>query len=940
MNERVAALAKGLVDDPDATALWADVRALDADAQLQLAWQLKDLCFEIWTTNPPKAERVALVLTRLCSIRHSPEIVALRTWTDVVGHVASGQLSEVVDCVDVASTYFDGANASTIAAQVRNAKVMALAHLGRMTEAEECARSIRQVFIEYKDHGWAGKVEVNLGSLLLQQDRFVEAAQLYQQASVRFARVGDIERSILADIGLGDALADAFEFEDSLRAYERARQRAENRGFPLLATYIRQSLGLLENLRGQPSRALYWLELARRDYEASDDDKLLADCLRDLADVHLQVGLLPEACALYERAIASLDRIGSKLELSWARLHLGYALKGMGQRTEAAEIAATAASDFVELGGRVGASRAWLLQTEIAFDEGDTEQAENALANARGVFEGELPQLLERITDFFNARIAIVRGDTDGAEHTLQSLLARTDLDTEDSLRGDCFERLGWISESRGDAARAADHYRQAASSIEAQCAMLQSEEMQTSFRAPRQRAFERLVSVIAQTGDVSATLNAMERGRASVFPTTDSSIADIERSERAQSIKDQLNWAYRRLSKDIENDEENSALPSKIRALESELLEHYRRAKFTADGGSDVSVARTEIDIGEVQGKLSDHDVFVEFFCVDDDVFSVAITRTQAIVRRHANAAIAERVQQCRFQLEALRGSASHLAAHQDILVTRARRRLAELGHLLFEPIAPLSADKSRLLLVAHAGLHYVPFAALELDGKPLVEAFEIGMLSSARALLFADSEKRDGGAVRDVVDSRRALLVGSSHGGLAHVAQEIDVLGTLFPGSDCFLDESATVHRVMHAMPNARIIHLACHGQFRADSPYFSALHFADGAITVHDIGAMRLSADLVTLSACETGLSQLSPGDELLGLTRAFLRAGAKTIVNSLWAVDDAVTASLMTHFYRGIAQGATAAGALRSAQLAIRALHAHPYYWAGFSLTGSP
>ncbi|MGL5002786.1 MAG: CHAT domain-containing protein, partial [Casimicrobium sp.] len=246
----------------------------------------------------------------------------------------------------------------------------------------------------------------------------------------------------------------------------------------------------------------------------------------------------------------------------------------------------------------------------------------------------------------------------------------------------------------------------------------------------------------------------------------------------------------------------------------------------------------------------------------------------------------------------------------------------------------APLLMGKARLLVVAHSSLHYVPFAALEFDGAALVDSFEIVMLSSASALLSNST------TFADCDDSRRALLVGSSQGSLAHVSDELAALASIFPSSDRFMDESATVDRVSRAMPTARIVHLACHGQFRADSPYFSALHFADGAITVRDIGEMRLSADLVTLSACETGLSQLSPGDELLGLTRAFLRAGAKNVVNSLWAVDDAVTSSLMTLFYRSIAKGESAARALRNAQIATRSQHPHPYYWAGFTVTGRP
>jgi CHAT domain-containing protein len=161
--------------------------------------------------------------------------------------------------------------------------------------------------------------------------------------------------------------------------------------------------------------------------------------------------------------------------------------------------------------------------------------------------------------------------------------------------------------------------------------------------------------------------------------------------------------------------------------------------------------------------------------------------------------------------------------------------------------------------------------------------------------------------------------------------------------PQSTCLIDNEASVARIQAALPQAEFIHFACHGEFRADSPYFSALHFADGAITVRDISDMKLRARLVTLSACETGLSQLSPGDELLGLTRAFVHAGVQSVVTSLWAVDDEATSQLMQMFYRHLLTGMRPSKALRVSQRQLRDADPrwhHPYFWAGFSLAGQP
>jgi len=120
--------------------------------------------------------------------------------------------------------------------------------------------------------------------------------------------------------------------------------------------------------------------------------------------------------------------------------------------------------------------------------------------------------------------------------------------------------------------------------------------------------------------------------------------------------------------------------------------------------------------------------------------------------------------------------------------------------------------------------------------------------------------------------------------------------------------------------------------------DSPYFSSLTLADGALTLRDAAALPLAGTFVALSACETGMSRVAPGDELLGLLRGFLLAGAPAVMATRWTVDDAGTAGLMTGFYRDLVAGERPAHALRRAQQALRAKQPHPYYWAPFALHG--
>ena len=146
------------------------------------------------------------------------------------------------------------------------------------------------------------------------------------------------------------------------------------------------------------------------------------------------------------------------------------------------------------------------------------------------------------------------------------------------------------------------------------------------------------------------------------------------------------------------------------------------------------------------------------------------------------------------------------------------------------------------------------------------------------------------------------------------------------------------------------AGIVHLAAHGSFNQAAPLFSRLWLApggeeDGRLNVHEVYGLDLDrADLVVLSACQTQVGELSAGDEVVGLTRAFLY-GAPTVVSSLWSVDDEATGALMARFYEHLLTGKGKAGALQSAQAGVRTdpehpEWAHPYYWAAFVLSGEP
>jgi CHAT domain-containing protein len=135
--------------------------------------------------------------------------------------------------------------------------------------------------------------------------------------------------------------------------------------------------------------------------------------------------------------------------------------------------------------------------------------------------------------------------------------------------------------------------------------------------------------------------------------------------------------------------------------------------------------------------------------------------------------------------------------------------------------------------------------------------------------------------------------------------------------------------------------MLHFATHGILNQRDPLSSSLVLAHGEnLAVHEIFGLDLKANLVTLSACETQLGTRTSGDELIGLTRAFIYAGTPSIITSLWRVEDAPTGELMKQFYKNVSQGMMKAEAMRKAQLTMIAEGGEAAYWAPFILVGDP
>jgi len=183
------------------------------------------------------------------------------------------------------------------------------------------------------------------------------------------------------------------------------------------------------------------------------------------------------------------------------------------------------------------------------------------------------------------------------------------------------------------------------------------------------------------------------------------------------------------------------------------------------------------------------------------------------------------------------------------------------------------------------------------------------------------------------------RALVMGVQDENAPFIENEVRSVAAAVPEAQVYLGPDATTHVLRTAGPESRLIHIATHGHFRSDNTMFSSVRMADSYMSLYDLYDLKLPVDLLALSGCGTGLNGVAAGDELLGLTRGLLCAGARTLLLSLWDVNDRTTAEFMSSFYGHLGAKRDKAMALRAAMLDIRAQHPHPYFWAPFVLVGN-
>lgn len=926
------------------------MEAASGRAVLARAWALKDACYAAWSSEPQRAVQAAQELAELASgqaaqadAAQRTELDALAAWTGGIALVTQGRMAEALTRFEEAGELFAGLDMPGNAAQTQVPRIMALSMLGRHLEAADCAERTHQAFLAQGDLLSASKVSLNLGSLHLRHDAYADAARHYRSAAVLFSRAGDREHSVMADIGLGDALAALGDMDEADRIYARARSRAGAHGLAVLEAVVDESQALLALARGRYGAALAGFERSRAGYERLAMPQHLAIAEKQLADAYLELRLLPESLALYDPAMQQFEALDMPDDTAWALVQAGRAHALLGQSQAATARFLAAAQLFSAQGSAAGQATVALARAELALARpaGSADALDLATEAAQGYAASGLADGAARAS-VARAQALLARGDAAQAEQLFGATLAEARAAQRLSVQVRCLTGLGQAAAVQGKATAARSAFEAAITLFEDQRQALPGDEIRSAFLADHLLPYRELLRAAldahdAQPGpaNAQAVLVEMERVRSRVLGERLSEPAtgpDALADEQIDSLRSRVSWLTRR-AQGLEHDDSplSPALEEELRRSERELLERVRRARLTRRPGQDPTGADQPLDVDALRDALGAEECLLEYGVIDDELFACVVRREGVVLQRRLAAwpAVLQALRSARFQIETLSHGAEAMASHLPSLTARCQARMAQLHGLVWQPLLPLLQGCGRILVVAPAQLGALPFAALHDGQGPLAERHELAFAPSARTALH--------GLARRVEAPRPALVMAeSSH--LAHAAGEACRVAALFDDAALCIDENATLERLRELAPGAGLIHLACHARFRSDNPAFSALHLNDGALTVEMIEQMSLRPALVVLSGCETGLVDGAGGDEQVGLVRAFLVAGAARVVASLWPVDDAVTGQFMAGFHVALSRGMTPAQALRLAQVALMRQHPHPFHWAAFTLQG--
>jgi tetratricopeptide (TPR) repeat protein len=858
------------------------------------------------------------------------------------------------------------------AARTRIGHVEALRYLGRLDDAIALAKN-NLAYLLSRGPGFGldvARQRINLGLVYWRRGDLERALATFGEARAYGEQENIRELVATALNNMGLVLNELGRYGEALEAGRyAAREHRAMGSFARLAT-VEMNLGLLHISRGEYGQALEALTTSRGICQDLGLEQKRAAVDVDLTRAYRALRLDAEAAESCGHAIESFRKLDLPFELATALLLRGQIAEGRGDTNTARRDLGEAQALYQRVGNAAWETIAALAGLRLAVADAGRHTLPALLAEAKDFAERlrtlSAPQHAADAS-LLVADIQVRLGQQEAARATLRTALALGAQLGADGVLYQAHLAEGLIlEEDAPDEARAS--YEQAVEHLERLRARSRADDLKQAVVGQGESLYERLARLLL--GPVATYCEAcapqqqraintrgrdafrwLERGksRGLLEDTLGDQVRTSAPSPRLSAARElvaelraRLNAAYNtKYGLDAPAAPSLSAPAAQAPAvpaddlerLELELSRATRNLQILMRGDGALDVAAL-VDVERVQAALDDRTCLVEYVVLGDEVACFVLRREHFAVYR--NIARREQVERSLswFWFHIRKGTygAEFLRANHRSLSRSVDQALQQLGDMLLAPIAGALANAEHLVMVPHGLLHGVPIHALTYKGGILLDAATVSYAPSAS--VFA------AGAGRPSPNIGRPLVIAPDIADLPWVQEEARRIAQEMPGTLVLSGQQATLARLRSEAPSHDCLHLATHGVFRADNPTYSALELADGWLSVGELAELSRGRGLVCLSACHTGMSGVGPGDELMGLTRAVLGAGASALVASLWAANDDTAPEFMSTFYAGLHAGHGRAASLRAAALDMRKREPHPYFWAPFILVGAP
>ncbi|MCL6526774.1 MAG: CHAT domain-containing protein [Thermaceae bacterium] len=863
-----------------------------------------------------------------------PRAQPLGEWALALGLTVRGDFTAAIPHYEQARARFTALGLSEEAARAAVRQVQALAMMGDLSGARELAEQTREVFLRLGLLRDAANVGINLGIILSRLGRIPEAEAALRGALEGLLAIGDELGVAKAHSNLGQLYQQQDRLSEAVGEFETALEIFRQRGQVQLEAGTSLNLALLYRKEGRLTAALGLLDRVRQTYgDQAHPDAVFAGL--EEARTYLELNLLDEAERLAEELVGTFAQRRMELEQAEALVVLGLAQAKAHRLGPARARLEQAEGLWKRLGNRLQAALTGVYIANLRLQEGrngDWSALEAAvLGSARAAADlTEMPSakalglsiMAESLLEMGNpsrARLALEEAaallsglEVPGLQIRLEGLLGRAALPADP------------------EAAEA--HFKRAVALLEGVRSGLGVDEFRTAYLGDKLDAYANLVDLLLDAHRDVEAFEYAERAKSRALVELLAARGEQEEPQETQNerLEQELvqarSWLDRLLLEEGAFDRDRQA---RVAEAENRVLRLLRELERQGRSGL---APLSQIGLEEFQKVCPPDMVLLEYFSTARGLVAFVL-EGQALrgVRELGSLAeITQALERLEFFLHRVaQGEPFAQIYGEEVLQASVNEQLRALHRLLLEPLN-LSLEGRSLLVVPHGVLHRVPFAALLGERGYLLDQAEVSLAPSAA--LYTLWRRRKGSPKGPLV------AFGVPLEGLPQATEEVEAIARIARQAHKFTGAAASMGHFFDQAETAQVLHLATHGVFRPDNPMFSGLRLSDGWLTARDLYRLRLRAELVVLSACETGVSTPVGGDELLGLARGFLFAGAPCLVASLWPVRDEVTALLMAEFYRHLQAGATVSSALRTAQQTLRKAYPNPYYWAAFGITG--